>query len=200
MAPSGSGDDRTGRVWRFADLPRPPGAVAASWGGILDPGLHFLHPVPAAAAAYWRSRCPPGGGLPGRQDIDPLAMRGFLPHLMLQEITWRGDAPPRLRYRLLGTALVDHYGELTGRWLDEVLAPNLLSANEFLATEVARRRAPLRNLERAGMRRRDWIIIEGVGMPLASNHVDVDMLMVALVTWPEEEPPPEVVAACAALR
>ena len=193
MAPA-----RTRPRWRFAEVPRPAGSFTASWGGLLDPTLQFLHPIPRAAAAYWRSRCPPDGGVPGRQDIDPLGMRGFLPHVMLQEIYWREDGPPRLRYRLLGTHLVEHYGELTGRWLDEVLAPHILAANEWLAQEVARRRAPLRDLERAGMEGREWMIIEGVGLPLAANHVDVDMLMIALAAWPEADPPPDVIAACEA--
>ena len=54
---------------------------------------------------------------PHRDDLDPKAMQPALGYLALAEI----EDPFRVRYRLVGTRLVDLYGEeLTNRYVDEV--------------------------------------------------------------------------------
>ena len=57
---------------------------------------------------YWDGRRS-GGGLPGRQDLDPLDIPALLPHLMLIDVV----APESLRFRLVGTALVGRWGRDT---------------------------------------------------------------------------------------
>ena len=67
--------------------------------------------------AYWlRKR---GHRLaPSRADIHPEEMRELLPHLYLIEPV---GSPPRLRFRLAGTRIVDEYGnEITGKFIDEL--------------------------------------------------------------------------------
>lgn len=65
---------------------------------------------------YWTS-VHPAKGLPGRQHIDPLDIPDLLPGLWLLDVQ---HDPFRLRYRLVGTAIVQAYGrETTGQWLDE---------------------------------------------------------------------------------
>lgn len=67
---------------------------------------------------YWNSRRD-GRPVPDRRDIDPVDMpRRLLPHLLLVELH---GAVPRIRYRLVGTAICARYGaDFTGTWLDEV--------------------------------------------------------------------------------
>jgi hypothetical protein len=57
--------------------------------------------------------------MPARRDIDPIEMdRRFLPHLMLCEVAEDGD---RIRFRLVGTALVKRLGiDPTGRFLADL--------------------------------------------------------------------------------
>lgn len=79
-----------------------------------------LHDEPQLSSLldYWeRSRG--ARTMPRRRDIDPVAMPpSLLPHLELVELI--GD---RLRYRLVGTAMVDAMGrDATGRFLDQVLS------------------------------------------------------------------------------
>lgn len=80
-----------------------------------DPLLQSLY-------EYWCSRRH-GRPVPERQNIDPLDMpRALLPHLLLVEL--EGELP-RIRYRLIGTAISERYGEdFTGRYLDEVSGPH----------------------------------------------------------------------------
>jgi hypothetical protein len=55
-----------------------------------------------------RDQHPPGGGLPGRQHVDPLEIGpSLLPLLFLLEVE---DPPLRFRYRLTGTHMVKGIG------------------------------------------------------------------------------------------
>src|ERR1700722_17503408 len=76
-------------------------------------------PLLAALLDYWerqRGAC----AMPRRQDIDALDLpRPLLPFIELVE----RDAEDRLRWRLVGTAIVDAMGkDMTGRYLDVALA------------------------------------------------------------------------------
>jgi hypothetical protein len=55
---------------------------------------------------------------PPRDDIDPAGMFGFLPNVFLIDV--EGE-PRRYRVRLMGTVLVQWYGQdVTGRYVDEI--------------------------------------------------------------------------------
>jgi hypothetical protein len=77
----------------------------------------YWHPKIRAVHEYWHSIHPGDGRLPGRAALDPLAIAPILPHVMLIDVDGR---PPRFRYRLIGTRMVDALGgDFTGQWLDE---------------------------------------------------------------------------------
>lgn len=68
-------------------------------------------------ATYWRSLAP-AGELPHRNQFDPRSIPRLLPHIMMAEFE---KAPFRVRYRLVGTALVEVHGfDFTGCYLDEL--------------------------------------------------------------------------------
>src|SRR5512144_3286222 len=65
---------------------------------------------------YWRSKCA-AGALPQRAAIDPVESPRLLPYLVIAEIE---REPMRVRYRLVGTRLVEANGSnYTNRYLDE---------------------------------------------------------------------------------
>ena len=67
--------------------------------------------------AYWLDRAK--GKVPSRSEIDPVDVRELLPNLMMIDIL--GD-PPRFRYRLVGTRVVQYTGfDFTGRCIDEMV-------------------------------------------------------------------------------
>jgi hypothetical protein len=56
--------------------------------------------------------------MPRRADIDPAGIKSLLPNLFLTEFTLN---PFRVRYRLIGTEIVNHaHFDFTGRYLDEL--------------------------------------------------------------------------------
>ena len=66
---------------------------------------------------YWQAKAK--GKVPSRSDIDPVDVRELLPNLMM--IDMLGD-PPRFRYRLVGTRVVQYTGfDFTGRCIDEMV-------------------------------------------------------------------------------
>lgn len=65
-----------------------------------------MHPTLRGLFRYWRSLSR-DGALPLRRDLDPIAMRPFLPHLYLLDA---GAMPDDLRYRLAGTRIVEAFG------------------------------------------------------------------------------------------
>lgn len=66
---------------------------------------------------YWQARAK--GRVPSRSEIDPVDVRELLPNLMMIDIV--GD-PPRFRYRLVGTRVVQYTGfDFTGRCMDEMV-------------------------------------------------------------------------------
>lgn len=141
------------------------------------------HHMTRQAFFYWRS-VHPKAGLPGRQHIDPLDIPELLPGLWLLDIQPR---PFRLRYRLVGTGIVQAYGrEVTGLWLDEA-HPQLVEDSAYLARYRAVagggapswRRGPPRFAECPA-----YLEVENIILPLAADGQNVDMLMAHSVFWP----------------
>jgi hypothetical protein len=61
--------------------------------------------------------------LPDRSDLEPAELRSLLPNLLIAECE---SNPFRIRYRLIGTVVVEVSGfDFTGRYLDELIAPDL---------------------------------------------------------------------------
>jgi hypothetical protein len=66
---------------------------------------------------YWLAKAK--GKVPSRSDIDPVDVRELLPNLMMVDIV---GSPPRFRYRLVGTRVVQYTGfDFTGRCIDEMV-------------------------------------------------------------------------------
>jgi hypothetical protein len=138
---------------------------------------------------YWQAVHPPGGGLPGRQHVDPTVLPpALLPFLWLADV---GRAPLRFRYRLLGTEQVRVLGrDYTGRWIDEVhpAFPGSAAAAQFIAAAEE---------GRPGYRRGSTLIIVPKGylsmerliLPLARDGRTVDMLL-AISVYHKAKPGP----------
>ncbi|MEA5501909.1 PAS domain-containing protein [Halotia wernerae UHCC 0503] len=143
----------------------------------MNPGVP-LDPDVAEIYEYWCALAP-GRMLPGRQHVAPadIAAR-LLPTLWLLDVQ---REPFRLRYRLVGTAIVDAMrGDPTGKWLDEA-HPHVKSRAEFFERyqRVVRTGVPSR---RRGIAQlwihADYREIENLILPLASDGTNVDVLLV----------------------
>jgi hypothetical protein len=122
---------------------------------------------------YWRGKCR-DGRLPRRADIDPADLVPLLPNLLIADI----EEPFRVRYRLVGTKIVEMTGfEMTGKYLDEIAA----SADEPTIAECYRRAAAEKRPVCARMR---WHLAEDnvaeydcSVLPLSNDGLRVDMVL-----------------------
>ena len=147
------------------------------------PGELFADAPPPAADArvrqlhrYWREIHPPGGGLPGRQHLDPTDIPALLPFVWLADVQ---RAPLRFRYRLLGTEHRQVFGrDYTGWWLDEVHAgfDTAPAYHQYLAA-VEQGRVAYRRGHTLIMLPEDYRSIERLMLPLARDGETVDMLL-----------------------
>jgi len=79
-----------------------------------------------------------GPAPPSRKAIDPVAIPSLLSCIVIAEIADGG----RIRYRLVGTDMVDHWGEdFTGRFLDEIMTGDYRDFIQGLFDDAIRERA-----------------------------------------------------------
>jgi hypothetical protein len=133
--------------------------------------------------AYWQSKLVPGV-LPGRQHVDPteLPARHLSQLVLLDVVQDAARRPPRrFRFRLAGTALSAITGrDMTGLYYDQVgaterLAPVLKALNMIVDHKV-----PVFLAGRLGIPVQDFVSVKRLGLPLAQDGHNVDMI---LVVW-----------------
>jgi len=145
------------------------------------------HPKIRAVHDYWLSIRPVDGGLPGRAAFDPLRIVPILPHVMLLDVEGR---PPRFRYRLIGTRMVDALGsDLTGKWLHQAHAKPEAPAPQFPSyTAVAVNGGP--EWRRGAPHFASYIDrckeLERIFLPLAADGGTVDMILTASLFFDAE--------------
>lgn len=139
-------------------------------------------PVLRELLRYWHSKCGADGmdvRLPGRADLDPLELRGLLPHIYLIDVV-RQSGTDRLQFRirLLGERHVEVYGlGLVGKVIDDVFPPAVAAEFNRLYAAVVGRRAPLINRGQVSwIRNKEWLHYEGLHAPLSSDGSTIDAI------------------------
>lgn len=128
----------------------------------------------------------PPGKLPGRQHIDPLAIRALLSFTNLVDVE-RSDGKIRFRFRLIGTLQSTAAGrEISGQYLEDAVLPEYFDRIRGNMMTVLETREAV--YDRFGMPHpgRDFIDTERVYFPLARDGENVDMLLI-LNAYPDEE-------------
>ena len=126
---------------------------------------------------HWLGLHPAGGGLPGRQHLDPTTLPlPVLPFLWLADVQ---QVPLRFKYRLLGTEQVRILGrDYTGHWIDEA-HPNFLGSAAYAQFITAAERGAVgyRNGHTMIILPKDYRSMERLILPLARDGRTVDMLL-----------------------
>jgi hypothetical protein len=91
----------------------PPDAPATKL--VSDPVI--AHPMLATLLDYWHQKRGERA-MPARSDIEPVELKTLLPHIFMVDVEYE---PFRLRYRLIGSALVGVLGQdIKGKYLDQM--------------------------------------------------------------------------------
>lgn len=98
-------------------------------------------PVLASLHRYWDGKRG-GRAMPERRDIDPIEIeRAVLPFVVIAEYLDHGS---RIRYRLVGTEMVEFFGmDFTGRCTDEIMTGSYLEFINSLFGDVREERAAI---------------------------------------------------------
>lgn len=135
-----------------------------------DPRLHEVF-------NYWHAKRG-ARPMPARRDIDPLELRGVLPHLMLTDI----EPGPRFRYRLFGTAVVEAFGlDATGRYVDEVMLGRYKDFLIGLYRDIMAMKKPVYSTSIYGTKRNAQMWTQRLMLPLSGDGENVDMVLACQV-------------------
>jgi hypothetical protein len=141
-----------------------------------DAAFAALHPRFKWMRDYLARVAPPSR-LPGRQHIDPPAMKDVLPFINLVEVVGSGTAM-RFRFRLVGTAQTEAAGrEITGMFVEDAVVPESVDrivGNMRTAIEL---KSPIYDRFPMAHPNREFIESERVYFPVATDGRTVDMLL-----------------------
>lgn len=127
------------------------------------------------AYRYWRAKCG-ARALPRRRDIDPTEVPRLLSNLQLTDLVGA-----RIRYRLVGTAIVDAYGgELRGKYFDEVFSGARLRLIEANYRMMCERLRPVLVCNRYFSRRSTPLVCGRLIMPLSEEGATVGQCLTAM--------------------
>ncbi|MEL3889422.1 PAS domain-containing protein [Ferrovibrio sp. MS7] len=146
---------------------------------LLDPGLGYSDARLKALHRLWQDKTEAHkiearGALPSRAEFTPLEMRDFLSDLYMVDVAHSG----RFRYRLIGTAITQRVGrDVTGKYFDQIYAPEVLE--NFCASFhwIARHKLPLRSYGTMAFSDQEYLSFEALEVPLASDGVTVDIIL-----------------------
>ena len=140
-----------------------------------SPKTDLGHSTLGAFHQYWRTRRSESG-LPGRQHIDPAAIRSLLPWLFMVDVEQRAPRPV-FRFRLAGTEIVQLFDfEITGLTVEEAFPDSARELTAEYARAIALRHPThvKRPLPVPGKQHR---LIDQLICPLAADGDLIDMLI-----------------------
>jgi hypothetical protein len=116
-----------------------------------------------ALAELWRAKA--AGGVPARCAFDMRSLLPFAKHMVIMERDDSG-AQRRYKYRLFGSAHMFLFGDHTGRYVDEMVAPQMLPGWLAFYDTVLAARQPLRVVTQFRLRNGDLLQGEIFGAPM----------------------------------
>ncbi len=150
------------------------------------------NPVLVAFLDYW-NRKRGDRMMPARADIDPTEIPKLLPHIMITDVI---DGGARFRYRLFGTALVEGYGrDATGRYVDEMLAPERVTALHAFYQTMCKTRRPYYVRTHYPTASNFNLVSNRIVAPLSSDGTTIDKMITALTFDYRAELPRPIVMA-----
>lgn len=182
-------------------LPKAPPAEIASpaalnqaaaengWPILCDPSCAFDSPVLGELLALWRGEA--AGGLPARGAMTARKLQPYMRNIALYERIGEG-AQRRYRVRLMGSGIVQYYGELTGKTFEEAVPEAFLPRWYALADIALAARRAVRLVLRADTFDKAHLVAEYLCAPLVSESAVVKFALVGMIfdgrrPWPAVE-------------
>jgi hypothetical protein len=148
------------------------------WVGFCDPSLAFRAPELLELANQWQQVKGPAG-IPRRADFTPRVLKHCLPHVAIYERAICAKIGTRYRVRVMGTRFAGAMGDLTGKFIDEAIAPQFLPRWYAALDSVLEARVPLRFLSRSDTMDKKFLLGEFFEAPLLNDEGQADLVLAA---------------------
>jgi len=158
----------------FAQLNRA--AEKHHWPMQCDATLAFERPDLRYLFEVWRGKA--GDGVPARAAFDMRTLKNFAAHVFILERVRAGERR-RYKFRLFGSALLQLFGEHTGRFLDEMVTPEMLPSWQAIYDAIIEARRPLRIVTHFRIPSSDFLKGEMLAAPIADAAGIENMILAA---------------------
>jgi len=158
-------------------------AESQKWPTQCDPALAFERQELVSLLAVWRHKA--GGGVPARAAFDMRTLKSFAPHILILERVGQGEAR-RYKFRLFGSAHLQLFGEHTGHFLDQMVAPEILPSWNAIYDAILQAREPLRIVAHFRMASSDFLRGEMFAAPMTDANGAENMILAATYVRPQD--------------
>jgi len=162
-------------------------AEAKGWPTRCDCGEAFDRSDLNALYELWWSKA--ANGVPPRSVFDIRALKPFARNITIMEREGT-NGNRRYRFRLFGSTLALLFGEHTGRYLDEMVAAELLPSWLAFYDTVLSCGQPLRVFTYYRIKTDDFVKGEILAAPLADDSGDVHMILAMTYVGLQDGVPP----------
>jgi hypothetical protein len=142
---------------------------AASHGGwpiLCDEGCGFDNPMLSGLLTLWQDEAK--NGIPPREAMTARKLQPFMRNIAIYERIGEG-AQRRYRVRLMGSGIVQYYGELTGKYFDEVVPEKYLPRWYGVSDLPLLCGKPVRLILRADTFDKSYMVAEYLSAPLTTD-------------------------------
>lgn len=149
-------------------------AADRAWHQLCDPGLCFVNADFQDLLAIWQELAV-DGNTPMRSQMTPRRLKPYLTRLVLSERV--ETSPPRYRFRLMGTRIVNVLGERTGQFFDDDATPRQYERWTASHELVLAHRQPIRLVGHAALDAQNHLFSELMFLPLSDDAGDARFVM-----------------------
>lgn len=119
--------------------------------------------------------------LPSRKDFNPAAFQAILPNIALFEVFYRDDELADFSVTLIGTELVNIYGETTGVTVSTFDNEYVVQTVLHIGRECLIKREPIGVISEAATLELPFLRSFALYCPLSTDHTHIDKLLVQVV-------------------
>lgn len=116
--------------------------------------------------------------LPSRKDFNPAAFQTILPNIALFDVVYKDDGIADFTVALIGTELVNVYGESTGVTVSTFDNEYVVQTVLTIGRECLLRREPIGVISKAATLELPFLRSFALYCPLATDHTHIDKLLV----------------------
>ncbi|MDR3525900.1 MAG: hypothetical protein P4L57_01385 [Rhizomicrobium sp.] len=153
-------------------------AVSKGWPLLCDESCSFDHAMLPELLALWRNEA--ADGIPARNALTARKLQPFMRNIALYERNGSGEQR-RYRVRLMGSGIVQYYGELTGKFFDEAVPAKFLDRWYAFSDVALKAQKPLRVVLRADTFEKSYMTAEYLCAPLKDDAGLVKFVLVGMV-------------------